>query len=68
MTHIYFLLFLSSMSLISPNFDVKSITFFPILARDLFPKLLEKALSLLLEFLLYKVNSTLITVNSKLFR
>ena len=30
------------MSLISPNFDVKSIFFFPILARGLFPKLLEK--------------------------
>ena len=34
------------MSLISPNFDVKSIIF-PILARGLFPKLLEKALMLL---------------------
>ena len=31
------------MSLISPNFAVKSIIF-PILARGLFPKLLEKAL------------------------
>ena len=35
---------LCSMSFISPNFDVRSIIFFPILARDLFPKLLEKAL------------------------
>ena len=34
------------MSLISPNFDVKLIFFFPILARGLFPKLLEKALNL----------------------
>ena len=34
------------MSLISPNFAVKSIIFFQILARGLFPKLLEKALSL----------------------
>ena len=32
------------MSLISPNFDVNSITFFPILSRSLSPKLLEKAL------------------------
>ena len=32
------------MSSISPNFDVKLIFFFPILARGLFPKLLEKAL------------------------
>ena len=32
------------MSLISPNFDVKLIIF-PNLARGLFPKLLEKALS-----------------------
>ena len=32
------------MSLISPNFDVKSIIFFPILARGLFRKLLDKAL------------------------
>ena len=31
------------MSLISPNFDVKSIIFFPILARGLFPKLVEKS-------------------------
>ena len=34
------------MSLISPKFDVESIFFFPILARGLFPKLLEKALKL----------------------
>ena len=32
------------MSLISPNFDIKSIIFPPILARGFFPKLLEKAL------------------------
>ena len=32
------------MLLISPNFDVKFIIFFPILARGLFPKLQEKAL------------------------
>ena len=32
-----------SMSLISPNFAVKSIIFSPILARGLFPKLLEKS-------------------------
>ena len=32
------------MTLISPNFDVVD-HFFPILARGLFPKLLEKALS-----------------------
>ena len=32
------------MLLNSPNFDVKLIIFFPILARGLFPKLLEKAL------------------------
>ena len=35
---------LCSKSLISPNFGVKSIIFFPILARSLFPKLLENAL------------------------
>ena len=35
---------LCSMSLISPNFEVKSIIFSPNLARGLFPKLLEKAL------------------------
>ena len=35
---------LCSMSLISPNFDVKSIIFSPILARGLLSKLLEKAL------------------------
>ena len=39
------------MLLISPNFDVKSIIFFPILARGLFPKLLEKAL--LIAYFLY---------------
>ena len=33
------------MSLISPNFDFKSIFFFPILARGFSPKLLEKALN-----------------------
>ena len=32
------------MSLISPNFAV-NLSFFPILARGLFPKLLEKALN-----------------------
>ena len=32
--------------LISSNFDVKSIFFFPILARGILPKLLEKALEL----------------------
>ena len=31
-------------ALISPNFNVKSIIFFPILARDFFPKVLEKGL------------------------
>ena len=36
---------LYSMSLISPNFAVVLIIFFPILARGLFPKLLEKALT-----------------------
>ena len=32
------------MQLISPNFDVNVIIFSPIVARGLFPKLLEKAL------------------------
>ena len=50
-----YLSLLCSMSLISPNFDVKS-SFFPILERDLFAKLLEKALIFMLpNFLPIKV-------------
>ena len=48
------------MSLISPNFDVLSRSFFPILARGLFPKLLGKALE-------YHEISTLINFLNKKF-
>ena len=42
------------MLLISPNCDVKSIIFFPILARGLFPKLLKKDLMLVLPRAYYR--------------
>ena len=45
------------MSLISPNFDVKSIIFSPILARGIFPKLPEKVLKLHPYFVCVSSNS-----------
>ena len=44
-SRIYFAPLICSMLLIFPNFVVKSVMFFPILARGLFPKLQEKALT-----------------------
>ena len=52
------------MSLISPNFDVKSVILFPILARGLFRKLLEKALNFAIATSQNKVNIPVLSEGS----